>query len=104
MTEKGIFRRRILEWALGSWAANVALPLFAALVLFSIQFLYPWDSRSWERFFRSVGIGTLLIAAIKLWSTRRVMFAGLQDVTEARQLRDVRWTRDFLLAFAAVTT
>jgi hypothetical protein len=74
--------------------------LCLALIIFSVQFLYPWNDLSWQRFYRSFGTGILLLSV--LWvvlSNHWLMDQFNSDSDEPEQLRDVRWTRNFVLAF-----
>jgi len=42
-----------------------------ALVVFSIQFLLPWDASSWHRFWRSIGAGVFVISEPSRYRFRR---------------------------------
>ena len=74
-----------------------------ALVVFSIQFLLPWDASSWHRFWRSIGAGVFVIAALSALF-RGARFVNPPDTVsgETERFRDLRWTRNFVLAFMAI--
>ena len=38
--------------------------LCLALIIFSIQFLFPWNDHSWQRFYRSFGTGILILSVL----------------------------------------
>jgi hypothetical protein len=87
------------RWNLGALPWRSLLPCLVILI-FSIQFLFPWDVESWHRFWRSVGIATLIVGVPWiLFQNERFLTQLWAGPDETAQLRDVRWTRNFVLAF-----
>ena len=107
MKDKGSKLQTLWARLASIWAAPMGVWLIFVLLIFSVQFLFPWDQRSWQRFFRSIGIGVALMAVAAIWWTRRegtVYTDTARWRGETQQFRDVRRTRDFLLAFTGMTT
>jgi hypothetical protein len=74
--------------------------LLIALIIFSVQFLFPWNGDSWLRFYRSLSTCLLIVAAISAFRAEERLFNPVtQEPDETEQLRNVRWTRDFVLSF-----
>jgi hypothetical protein len=74
--------------------------LVFALVIFSIQFLLPLDGLSWLGFYRSLATCILAFAVIlAVFERNPLSRQWLTDSNETEQLRNVRLTRDFVLAF-----
>ena len=87
----------------GHWrgrASSAPVLLLVALVVFSLQFLFPWNEGSLARFARSIGIGTLVLILWWLWTGRTRTLDRLPPA-EKDELRDVRRVKDFVLAFTA---
>jgi hypothetical protein len=83
-----------------AWLKTGYVFLLTALILFSVQFLFPWNGNSWLRFYRSLSTCILIIAAI--WTfigENRGAKPIANESEEPEQLRNVRWTRDFVFAF-----
>jgi hypothetical protein len=81
-------------------ATSAPILLLIALVVFSGQFLCPWNAGSFARFARSIGIGTLVLILWWLWAGRTRTLDRLPSA-EKDELRDVRRVKDFVLAFTA---
>jgi hypothetical protein len=87
-----------LKQHITSRRARYAL-LLAALIIFSVQFLFPWNGDSWLRFYRSLSTCLLIVAALWTYIGEKESKLIPDEPDETEQLRNVRWTRDFVLSF-----
>lgn len=85
-----------------AWLNGRGVVLCLALIIFSIQFLFPWNDLSWQRFYRCFGTGILILSVFwVVLSNHKLLDQFNSDSNESEQLRNVRWTRNFVLAFIA---
>src|SRR5580692_2015938 len=83
-----------------SWLKTRQPFLLIALIIFLVQFLFPCNGDSWLRFFRPLSTCILIVAAIWTFIGKNQVSKPIPDEPdETEQLRNVRWTRDFVLSF-----